>query len=198
LSKANLWTTTGARPSKLFDGGRCGVQTHGQYADRGGNYRGYEIHVPQEISPQAAGRHQSPVPIRHGKKRSLGVRQRRDIPNFKEYRTVAYNDHFRYKKSTIGAVDINHAYWRIAKTLGVISSRTYDHGLPPLFKTKRLAALSTLGKPKRYEKWVDGFNTGTIVEVGEDQRLQLLYRYIRHTCYRYMHEISKLLGRAVC
>ncbi len=50
----------------------------------------------------------------------------------------------------ITGTDLNHAYWRIAYNIGVISENTYTKGLDDRFKSVRLAALSTLGAHKKY------------------------------------------------
>ena len=49
----------------------------------------------------------------------------------------------------ITGTDINHAYWRIAYNLGIISDTTYLKGLNEDFKSVRLAALSTMGAPEQ-------------------------------------------------
>lgn len=95
----------------------------------------------------------------------------------------------------VAGADLNHAYWRIALNLGIISPNTYQKGLDERFKSVRLAALSTLGADKRYQK----INSGEFVKdyhiIKGDPDLQKVYILIRLTCYRYMNQVKKLLGK---
>ena len=86
----------------------------------------------------------------------------------------------------VTGTDLNHAYWRIAHNLGIISDETYMKGLDDRFKSVRLAALSTLGADKKYY----------IIKNGEitNEQLQKIYKLIRYTCYKYMNEVKKRLG----
>jgi hypothetical protein len=116
----------------------------------------------------------------------------------KKYNQVEYSnkplpdDHFQ----TITGTDLNHAYWRIAYNLGIISEITYLKGLNPDFKSVRLAALSTMGAPKKYQVMKQGELTEDYkVLVRGDEQLQNVYKLIRYTCYRYMNQVKKLLGK---
>jgi hypothetical protein len=98
----------------------------------------------------------------------------------------------KFRKIT--ATDLNHAYWRIAYNLDIISHETYEKGLPDEFKAVRLATLSTLGAPKKYFKIVDGVLSKEFILQGGDPPLQEVYKLIRYECYKYMAQVKKLLG----
>lgn len=95
----------------------------------------------------------------------------------------------------VAGADLNHAYWRIALNLGIISPNTYVKGLDERFKSVRLAALSTLGADKRYQKIHSGEFVKDYHIVKGDPELQKVYILIRLTCYRYMNQVKKLLGK---
>lgn len=95
----------------------------------------------------------------------------------------------------ITATDLNHAYWRIAYNLGIISDKTYEKGLNDDFKSVRLAALSTMGSTKKYQIIKNGVITDNYKVIQGDESLQLVYKYIRYTCYNYMTKVKKILGR---
>lgn len=111
----------------------------------------------------------------------------------KKYPTVHYNKNMIDLDVKMTATDLNHAYWRIAYNLGIISSNTYGRGLPEQFKHIRLSALSTIGAGKRYRKIIKGVITDEIVEVGRNEELANVYKLIRYTCYKYMMDVKKLL-----
>lgn len=122
----------------------------------------------------------------------------RDNPNIrlpKKYNQVEYASNIAMDFSgTVAGTDLNHAYWRIAYNLGIISDITYLKGLPDKFKSVRLAALSTMGASKKYFKIKKGVITDEIKIIGGDESLQVIYKLIRYTCYRHMHNVKKLLG----
>lgn len=95
----------------------------------------------------------------------------------------------------ITATDLNHAYWRIALNLGIISPMTYFKGLPDEFKAVRLAALSTMGMEKKYQKIKDGKLTNDFHITKGDEGMKKVYRLIRLTCYKYMYQVKKILGK---
>jgi len=95
----------------------------------------------------------------------------------------------------ITGTDLNHAYWRIAYNYGIISEQTYMKGIKDEFKAVRLAALSTLGKDKKYQKIVNGEVTNELLVYKGDDTLKQIYVFIRYTCYKYMNQVKKLLGR---
>lgn len=111
----------------------------------------------------------------------------------KKYPVNEYNDNFDKFGETLTGTDLNHAYWRIAYNLGIISKFTYTKGLDDEFKTVRLAALSTLGKGKDYVIVRDGKITEEVVKIGYDDDMDKLYKAIRYTCFKYMQKIKKML-----
>jgi hypothetical protein len=111
----------------------------------------------------------------------------------KKYPTNEYNDNFDKFGFKMGGTDLNHAYWRIAYNLGIISKSTYLKGLDEEFKVVRLSALSTLGKGKDYFVIKDGEITNEMVKIGYDDEMDNLYKAIRYTCYKYMQTIKKML-----
>lgn len=104
-----------------------------------------------------------------------------------------YNNSFDKFSCKITGTDLNHAYWRIAFNLGVISKNTYFKGLDDEFKTVRLAALSTLGKGKDYLVIKDGLHTTETIKIGLEESLNALYKAIRYTCYEYMQTLKVVL-----
>ena len=114
----------------------------------------------------------------------------------KKYNQVEYIGSFNpdlFEKVT--GTDLNHAYWRIAYNLGIISDVTYMKGLNDKFKAVRLAALSTLGADKKYRIIRDGVITNDYKIILGDESLQDVYKQIRYTCYKYMNEVKKILGK---
>lgn len=113
-----------------------------------------------------------------------------------KYGQVEYNKELNEELfGKITATDLNHAYWRIAFNLGIISESTYEKGLGDDFKELRLAALSTMGAPKKYQKIIKGELTTQIHTIKGNEILQNVYRLIRYTCYMYMSEVQKKLGK---
>lgn len=114
----------------------------------------------------------------------------------RKYPVVMYEDDIVMDFfDNITATDINHAYWRIAFNLGVISSATYERGLGDNLKTIRLAALSTLGATKKYLRIVKGVVTKEVAVFGGDEDLSIVYKLIRLTCYKYMYKLKTLLKK---
>lgn len=95
----------------------------------------------------------------------------------------------------ITATDLNHAYWRIAYNLGIITDNTYTKGLNDDFKAVRLASLSTMGANKKYQKIKNGKLLDEYKVVYGDDILKDVYKLIRLTCYKYMNQVKKKLGR---
>jgi hypothetical protein len=120
-------------------------------------------------------------------------------PNFKipkKYDSIEYTKDLNEDLfGKITATDLNHAYWRIAYNKGIISAKTYEKGLHPDFKEVRLAALSSLGASKSYQKIKNGELTSIYHTTKGDETLQNVYKLIRYTCYRYMAMVKKRLGR---
>lgn len=94
----------------------------------------------------------------------------------------------------ITGTDLNHAYWRIALNLGIITEYTYNKGLPDEFKSVRLAALSTMGSDKKYQKIIDGELTDEAMVIEGDKEFKKVYTLIRYTCYKYMADLRKILA----
>jgi len=116
------------------------------------------------------------------------------LPN--RYGQIEYSEDVEIEDDErITGTDLNHAYWRIAFNLGIISERTYTRGLPDVFKEVRLAALSTLGGSKKYNKIVKGVITDSLFIIEGDEDLKKVYTLIRYTCYKYMTDIKKKLGK---
>lgn len=111
----------------------------------------------------------------------------------KKYPTNEYNDNFDKFGFKMGGTDLNHAYWRIAFNLGIISKSTYQKGLDDDFKVVRLSALSTMGKGKDYFVIKDGKVTNEVVKIGYDEDMDNLYKAIRYTCFKYMQILKKML-----
>lgn len=106
-----------------------------------------------------------------------------------------FNDDFNDIEATITGTDLNHAYWRLAYNLGIITKRTYEKGLNDDFKVTRLSALSTLGKGKEYFVIRNGKVTNEVVKIGMEEELQVLYSLIRMTCFSYMQKLKKMLKK---
>ena len=114
----------------------------------------------------------------------------------KKYSQIEYNGSFNpdiFGKVT--GTDLNHAYWRIAHNLDIISDLTYMKGLDDKFKSVRLAALSTLGADKKYKIIRNGLITNDFKIIEGDKELQQIYKLIRYTCYRYMNQVKRVLGK---
>ena len=113
-----------------------------------------------------------------------------------KYGQIEYNKELNEELfGKITATDLNHAYWRIAHNLGVISEKTYNKGLNDDFKAVRLAALSTMGANKKYQKMKNGKLLDEYKIVYGDDALKDVYKLIRLTCYKYMNQVKKLLGK---
>jgi hypothetical protein len=108
------------------------------------------------------------------------------------------NQNFDYDNNVIG-LDIDNAYWSVAKLKGYISKKTYDKGLEQKdgMKSIRLSCLSTLGKSRVYNVYEDGIYVGD-ENVKEDKELQDIYNDVRFSTYGVMLEISELLGKDFC
>ena len=108
------------------------------------------------------------------------------------------NQKFDYDNNVIG-LDIDNAYWSVAKLKGYISKKTYDKGLEQKdgMKSIRLSCLSTLGKSRVYNVYEDGIYIGD-EKVKEDTELQDIYNDVRFSTYGVMLEISELLGEDFC
>lgn len=108
------------------------------------------------------------------------------------------NKNFDYSNKLIG-LDIDNAYWSVAKLKGYISQKTYDKGLEQKdgMKSVRLSCLSILGKSRVYNVYENGIYIGD-EQVNGDLDLQNIYKDIRFSTYGVMLEISELLGNDFC
>jgi hypothetical protein len=97
-------------------------------------------------------------------------------------------------RGKITATDVDHAYWRIAFIMGVISEKTYQKGLLIKDKSIRLAALANLSSAKEYNVIKDGIVTNKTVVLKYDPILQKVYNNIRFTCYEHMTIMANMLG----
>jgi hypothetical protein len=132
--------------------------------------------------------------VRKDAKEYLQTKKRIKLP--KQYKQIEYVDSVDESLlDNVTGTDINHAYWRIAYNLGIISERTYIKGLPDEYKSVRLASLSTLGASKKYFKIKKGVLTNQIKEIKGEEELQNLYVLIRYTCYKYMNKVKRILGK---
>jgi hypothetical protein len=113
----------------------------------------------------------------------------------KKYNSIEYNFDIGKIPENITGTDLNHAYWRIALKLGIISENTYEKGLDDKFKSTRLAVLSTMGRPKQYSIIKEGKIGEDLVIVQGDESLAKVYTLIRYTCFKYMNEIKDILGK---
>jgi len=120
----------------------------------------------------------------------IGKKTTLELPN--EFPVTKYNESYPYDRS-IG-IDLNHAYWRIAYNQGMISEKTYKHGLDPECKALRLATLSVLGRNKEFEIYEEG----VLVDKETRQQTNLVqkevFKYIRLVCFDMMNTISRKLG----
>ncbi len=128
---------------------------------------------------------------------------RKDVNKFLEQSTVEIEldelpvnkTNIKFDKSNqVIAIDLNHAYWRIAYLKDYISENTYFKGLEDdMPKSLKLATLSTLGRPKTYDVYVKGeYSHSENTEANNE--LMNLYNDIRQSTYRIMQEIADALG----
>ena len=110
------------------------------------------------------------------------------------HHSIEYNYEYDYEKDEMTGTDLNHAYWRIAYTTGLISEKTYIAGLDNDCKALRLATISTLGREKKFNNYKNGELGKSFVYQKRNEELQNVYKYVRLTCFDYMYQASKLLG----
>jgi len=103
------------------------------------------------------------------------------------------NSNFDDENKIIG-VDINNAYWSIARLKGYITEKTYLKGLEQKdYKPLRLSALSSLGKDRVYKVYKEGEHKHNEIKKGNNE-LQNVYLDIRFSTYGVMREIADMLG----
>jgi len=125
----------------------------------------------------------------------LYLKKNKNIKLPKKYPQIEFAS--KIKEDALGDItgtDLNHAYWRIAYNLGIISLNTYEKGLNDDFKSVRLSALSTLGANKTYQKIKAGELINEYLVNKGDDNLKKVYILIRFTCYKYMNKVKKMLG----
>ena len=105
-----------------------------------------------------------------------------------------YNYKYNHDIGQLTGTDLDHAYWRIAYIKGYISKKTYQYGLDDDCKALRLACLSTLGKEKKFQKYINGMYAGDYVKKEFNDEMNRVYHDIRYSCYYMMYELSLLLG----
>jgi len=93
----------------------------------------------------------------------------------------------------LSIVDINHAFWQIAEKKGYISYKVYRKYIASKYKVVRLAALSSVGQERRYQRFVNGEPQETVIGKAAEPELQHLYHDVRKTCYYHMGVLTDLL-----
>jgi hypothetical protein len=117
-----------------------------------------------------------------------------------KYPTILYNNKFKIKSNeTIAWTDIDDAYWKIAKNIGVISKKLFLQVLiieedEALVKEIRNAALANLGSDKMYEEVEDMIYTGKRIIFKADPKLKMVHNNIVNTCSEIMYNLSVMLG----
>lgn len=116
------------------------------------------------------------------------------VKKIKELPPVHKNKELDTRGKRITAVDIDTAYWDIAFRLGIISEKTYDHGIMIPDKALAHAAISSLGKDDTWISIRRGKQTNNSVCIVGDDTLKQVYHLIRNTCFTLLHELAQLLG----
>lgn len=130
----------------------------------------------------------------HVKKNAVAYGKTHKLKPSKWIASIVWNTNKNNNGKKIVGTDLDDAYWTIAYKKGIISEKTYNHGLRINKKSLCLAALATLGSDKTYQDIKHGVLTGDITIVKGDDNLKLIYQSIRHTCFNYMITLSKMLG----
>lgn len=117
------------------------------------------------------------------------------LPNIEWSPSVIFNEKINAEGRKLTGADIDGAYWHIANSMGIISDKTYYRGIETGEKHLLLASLSSLGRDKRYTQMVDGKFTQDIVIVKGNDELKKLYKKIRFTCFKYMRQLAKIIGK---
>ena len=105
----------------------------------------------------------------------------KDIDVYEELPVNYQNENFDKTKKIIG-IDIDNAYWSVAKLKKYITLKTYRKGLEKKeYKTIRLSSLSSLGKER--DESING-----------DKTLRKIYNDIRYSTYGVMKEVAEELG----
>ncbi len=107
---------------------------------------------------------------------------------------VVVNDDLEPSRRKITGIDLNNAYWIIARNMGVLKDNTFDHGIRINEKDLYVSTLSSLGADKMYEEIKNGKISSYTQTVKGNDELKKIYAKIRYTCFRYMREIAGMLG----
>lgn len=113
------------------------------------------------------------------------------ITPFDELPVNCINEYYDKDRGYVG-IDVDNAYWSVAHLKGYISENTFRKGLD-LDKSVRLSALSSLGKSRAYQVYVDGEISHTELVKGSGE-IENFYIDIRYSTYGVMREIAELLG----
>jgi hypothetical protein len=109
-------------------------------------------------------------------------------------KVALYSYTYDNEKGVLTGTDLDHAFWRIAYVKNYISQRTYEYGLDDSAKALRLATISVLGREKSFQEFNNGVFVKNVVYKERDERMQLVYEDVRHSCYLMMYELCVLLG----
>jgi hypothetical protein len=128
------------------------------------------------------------------KKDAINYLKTHKVKEIKWQPSVTYNNDAKPKGRKFIGVDIDSAYWAIARKMKILSLNTYNRGY--LIKEKHIlvSSLSTLGRDKRYKVIRNGIFTDDVVVIAGRNDLKNLYKQIRYTCYTYMKRLAALLG----
>jgi len=109
--------------------------------------------------------------------------------------SVHWNANLRKSKRNIVGIDLDNAYWQIARNMKVISENTFNHGFRVIDnKMLTLSTLSSLGADKRYIVLKDGIKTNQVEIISGDEQLKRIYLKIRYNCFSYMQQAAALVG----
>lgn len=115
-------------------------------------------------------------------------------PHHADWLASIHNNPNARKGVSIVGTDVDGAYWRIAWHLGVISDKTYHHGMRINDKEICLAALANLGSDKTYQIVDNGNLSRRFIVIRGNKLLKAAYTMIRYTCFTFMQELAKMLG----
>lgn len=120
-----------------------------------------------------------------------------EVEPYDELPVNYFNTEYNIDDATIG-LDINNAYWSVAFLKGYISKKTYQKGIEKEgLKAIRLSSLSSLGKKRVYQCYIDGLYSHD-EEMRGDIILEKVYLDIRFSTYGVMYEIAQGLGNDFC
>lgn len=120
------------------------------------------------------------------KKSTLKYLKTNYIPSFKKIPSYYWSGKRETGNKMMGT-DINHAYWKIANNIGLITNDLYQVGID--YKETSLSSLAAMGRSKVFIQY-RGFDKINYIRTKEDGDLINAYEYVRNTCFSYMEEIS--------